>query len=160
MQWVNLLEFLESASSGEKKVLDSSVLFPLLVENVWARGTGSFVVMQPSPHESVFSPRPTPPRRSCEASYSHCSRLWMTYEENRPGHSARLCVHGYFCFCSSEMTHTRTHVCTHACTHTRVCTHTHTQAPGTVNGALKKEKSVLLLFLPFPSRRKNVKQNI
>ena len=150
MQWVNLLEFLESASSGEKKVLDSSVLFPLLVENVWARGTGSFVVMQPSPHESVFSPRPTPPRRSCEASYSHCSRLWMTYEENRPGRSARLCVHGYFCFCSSEVTHTRTHThtCAHTCMHAHTCVHAHAHASTRDSKRCFKKRKICVAPLP------------
>ena len=149
LQWVNLLEFLKSTSSGRQESPQFKCPFPFISRNVCAGGTASFVVRSPSPRECMFDPHPSPPPRSCAASHSHRSRLWMIYEENRPGHSARLRVHGCFCFCSSEVTGEAKPTHTH--------THTHTSTMDSKRCFFKKINVALLPFSSFSMCRSQAK---
>ena len=76
----------------------------------------------------------------------------MMYEikkkKTMPGHSDRLCVHGYFCFHGSEVAGEAQH------------TQREREPPETLNDAFKKSVLLFFLPLPLPSHRKSVKQNI
>lgn len=106
------------------------------------------VVSVAKPRRGTLCPRLSPGHvLHCVVTAAGCEGC-MELKKPMPGHSARRCVLGYFCFCGSEVAGEAKP------------SRWEREPRGTLNDAFKKSMLLFFFPLPFPSPRKSVKQNM